>query len=65
MGVIVVLIASIAGFAGGAASWLLLDVPLLAAIAIWVLSGPLSAGLLMIPRAARPQPVDRRQAEAA
>ena len=49
MALIVVLLGSICGFFGGIASWLFLDASLVAALSIWVVSGPASAIAVLLP----------------
>lgn len=43
-----VLIGSIGGFLAALVSYLVLDTPAVAALAIWLMSGPLSAALVML-----------------
>ena len=48
MASLIVLCGTILGFVGGVAGYLFLDLSLLAALAVWILSGPLSAALAAI-----------------
>ncbi|SHI97929.1 hypothetical protein [Wenxinia saemankumensis] len=54
MGPVIVLLGGLLGLVGAIGGWLFLDMPVFAALAIWALSGPAAALLLLLPFGPRP-----------